>query len=102
MEFLILGLEIGLSPKSIDLTVRHSTPNCLGLHRRARAHLKEGELLYPVTKTVFQISIKIFSYLMSNFNFFSLNFRYFSSIKKNSSNKVQNVFLLRTRIALPL
>ena len=68
MKLLILGLEIGLRPKSIGQPVRHSTPDRLGVNSCFRAHLKEEELLHPITERVFQISIYIFSYLESNFN----------------------------------
>ena len=64
VEFSIFGLEIGLRSKAlrgVGLPVRHSTPDRLGLHSRVRAHLKEEELLYPVTGRFFQISIQIFS-----------------------------------------
>ena len=111
MEFPILGLEINLRLKSIGIPVQHSTPDRLGLYSRAGAHSKEEELLYPVKKKkkkrIFQIPIQIFSYLESSFNFFSsqfsLFFYFFDRLKKkNSRNKVRNIFLLRYRMALPL
>ena len=107
MEFSILGLEIGIRPKSIGHPARHSTTDRLGLLSRVKTYLKEEELFYPVTERLFKISIQIFNYLESSFNQkLFLNFRHFSfffdRFNKISTNKVQNVFMLRYRMALPL
>ena len=100
-NFRFSGLEIGLRPKTIHgvglSTGTDSTPDWLGLHSQVRAHLKVEELLFPIAGRLFQISISLRFFCQ-----FSLFSDYFDPIKKISINKVQNVFLLRYRMALLL